>query len=133
MSVQDVGTGVLKRVCVAFSTFVGKPVETQKVTNLGLFLILRFSSTASTVKCDDVFQVVLRPVDSQGTAEEQLEHSLASERRRLRLCNEEAFNTLMKSYHILRDNGQFPHPIRLLWLGSWNMQDLLVDVIRFEK
>ncbi|MBN3317601.1 ACO12 thioesterase, partial [Atractosteus spatula] len=77
VSVQDVQTGILKQVCVAYSTFVVKPVGSQKVS--------------------------LKPVEIPSTAEEQLEHSLASERRRLRLCNEEAFNNLMHDSHLLRD------------------------------
>ncbi|XP_076140668.1 acetyl-coenzyme A thioesterase [Alosa pseudoharengus] len=79
VSVQDVMSGVLKRVCVAFSTFVGKPVGERKVR--------------------------LRPVDFLNSAEERLEHSLASERRRLRLYNEEAFNNLMVDYYALKDKG----------------------------
>ncbi|XP_069043605.1 acetyl-coenzyme A thioesterase isoform X3 [Lepisosteus oculatus] len=77
VSVQDVQTGILKQVCVAYSTFVVKPVGSQKVS--------------------------LEPVEIPSTAEEQLEHSLASERRRLRLCNEEGFNNLMHDSHLLRD------------------------------
>ncbi|XP_031433417.1 acetyl-coenzyme A thioesterase [Clupea harengus] len=79
VSVQDVQSGVLKRVCVAFSTFVGKPVGGRKV--------------------------LLKPVDFLNSVEERLEHSLASERRRLRLYNEEAFNNLMVDYYSLRDKG----------------------------
>ncbi|XP_036385112.1 acetyl-coenzyme A thioesterase [Megalops cyprinoides] len=76
VSVQDVLSGVLKMVCVAFSTFVGKPVGAQKVH--------------------------LSPVDFSGSVEEQLEHSLASERRRLRLYNEQAFNNLLQDYLTLK-------------------------------
>ncbi|XP_066568001.1 acetyl-coenzyme A thioesterase [Amia ocellicauda] len=75
VSVQDVLTGVLKRVCVAYSTFVVKPAGSTKVR--------------------------LEPVEAPGAAEEQLEHSLASERRRLRLYNEEAFSRLMQDCHLL--------------------------------
>uniref|UniRef100_A0AAY4BLV1 Acyl-CoA thioesterase 12 n=1 Tax=Denticeps clupeoides TaxID=299321 RepID=A0AAY4BLV1_9TELE len=70
VSVQDILSGVQKRVCMAFSTFVGKPVGTNKV-------------------------------------QWHLEYSLASERRRLRLYNQEAFNNLMLDYHALKDDGQF--------------------------
>ncbi|ROL54100.1 Acyl-coenzyme A thioesterase 12 [Anabarilius grahami] len=79
VTVQEVVSGVTKRVCVAFSTFVAKPTGTQKVS--------------------------LRPLDVQGSVEEMLEHSLASERRRLRLYNEEAFKNLMKDYYNLQDKG----------------------------
>uniref|UniRef100_A0A671SLL0 Acyl-coenzyme A thioesterase 12-like n=1 Tax=Sinocyclocheilus anshuiensis TaxID=1608454 RepID=A0A671SLL0_9TELE len=51
------------QVCVDFSTFVAKPTGTHKVS--------------------------LKPLDVQGSVEEMLEYSLASERRRLRLYNEE--------------------------------------------
>ncbi|XP_051540330.1 acetyl-coenzyme A thioesterase [Myxocyprinus asiaticus] len=77
--VQEVLSGVMKRVCAAFSTFVVKPRGTQKVT--------------------------LKPVDVHGSVEEMLEHSLASERRRLRLYNEEAFKNLMMDYYNLQDKG----------------------------
>ncbi|KAJ8339568.1 hypothetical protein SKAU_G00363540 [Synaphobranchus kaupii] len=76
VSVQDVLTGVLKRVCVALSTFVGKPVGGEKVR--------------------------LSPVELVDSAEEHLEHSLASERRRLRLYNQQAFNNLMQDCHALK-------------------------------
>ncbi|KAL2099731.1 hypothetical protein ACEWY4_004125 [Coilia grayii] len=79
VSVQDVLSGVSKRMCVAFSTFVGKPVGERKV--------------------------LLRPVDFLNSAEERLEHSLASERRRLRLYNQEAFDNLMVDYCALKDKG----------------------------
>ncbi|XP_058842732.1 acetyl-coenzyme A thioesterase [Acipenser ruthenus] len=74
--VQDVLTGVLKRVCVAYSTFVAKPVGTQKIR--------------------------LKPVDCLTTAEDHLEYALASERRRLRLYNEDAFTKLMQDGHLLK-------------------------------
>ncbi|XP_043087355.1 acetyl-coenzyme A thioesterase isoform X2 [Puntigrus tetrazona] len=79
VTVQEVLSGVTKRVCVAFSTFVAKPTGIHKVS--------------------------LKPLDIQGSVEEMLEYSLASERRRLRLYNEEAFNNLMKDYYNLQDKG----------------------------
>uniref|UniRef100_A0A8C1DDD3 Acyl-CoA thioesterase 12 n=1 Tax=Cyprinus carpio carpio TaxID=630221 RepID=A0A8C1DDD3_CYPCA len=72
VTVQDVLSGVTKRVCVAFSTFVAKPTGTHKVRKH---------------LCQD----------------EMLEYSLASERRRLRLYNEQAFKNLMKDYNNLQD------------------------------
>uniref|UniRef100_A0A8C1NR12 Acyl-CoA thioesterase 12 n=1 Tax=Cyprinus carpio TaxID=7962 RepID=A0A8C1NR12_CYPCA len=77
VTVQDVLSGVTKRVCVAFSTFVAKPTGTHKVS--------------------------LKPLDIQGSVGEMLEYSLASERRRLRLYNEQAFKNLMKDYYNLQD------------------------------
>uniref|UniRef100_A0A8C7I7W9 Acyl-CoA thioesterase 12 n=1 Tax=Oncorhynchus kisutch TaxID=8019 RepID=A0A8C7I7W9_ONCKI len=71
VSVQDVREHVERLVCVAYSTFVGKPAGPQKV--------------------------LLRPVEDLCSAEEQLQHSLASERRRLRLYNEQTFNSLLPS------------------------------------
>ncbi|KAI2660302.1 Acetyl-coenzyme A thioesterase [Labeo rohita] len=50
-------------------------------------------------------RVSLKPLDIQGSVEEMLEYSLASERRRLRLYNEEAFKNLMKDYYNLQDRG----------------------------
>uniref|UniRef100_A0A672QVG2 Acyl-CoA thioesterase 12 n=1 Tax=Sinocyclocheilus grahami TaxID=75366 RepID=A0A672QVG2_SINGR len=79
VTVQEVLSGVTKRVCVAFSTFVAKPTGTHKVS--------------------------LKPLDVQGSVEEMLEYSLASERRRLRLYNEEAFKNLMKDYYNLQNKG----------------------------
>ncbi|XP_052463327.1 acetyl-coenzyme A thioesterase [Carassius gibelio] len=79
VTVQEVLSGVMKRVCVAFSTFVAKPTGTHKVS--------------------------LKPLDIHGSVEEMLEYSLASERRRLRLYNEEAFKNLMKDYYNLQDKG----------------------------
>uniref|UniRef100_A0A8C7S699 Acyl-CoA thioesterase 12 n=1 Tax=Oncorhynchus mykiss TaxID=8022 RepID=A0A8C7S699_ONCMY len=70
VSVQDVRERVEMLVCVADSTFVGKPAGPEKV--------------------------VLRPVENLGSAEEQLLHSLASERRRL--YNEQTFSTLLQDY-----------------------------------
>uniref|UniRef100_A0A672MH04 Acyl-CoA thioesterase 12 n=1 Tax=Sinocyclocheilus grahami TaxID=75366 RepID=A0A672MH04_SINGR len=61
VTVQEVLSGVTKRVCVAFSTFVAKPTGTHKVS--------------------------LKPLDIQGSVEEMLEYSLASERRRLRFVD----------------------------------------------
>lgn len=52
-----------------------------------------------------VLQVSLRPLDVQGSVEGMLEHSLASERRRLRLYNEESFKNLIKDYYNLQDKG----------------------------
>ncbi|KAG5834424.1 hypothetical protein ANANG_G00261360 [Anguilla anguilla] len=76
VSVQDVLTGVLKKVCVALSTFVGKPVGSEKVR--------------------------LSPVEHVDSVEEQLEYSRASERRRLSLHNQQAFNNLMQDFHNLK-------------------------------
>lgn len=45
-----------------------------------------------------------------------LEHSLASERRGLRLYNEEAFKNLMSDYYNLQDKGE--RFMRCFWLGS---------------
>ncbi|CAB1318745.1 unnamed protein product, partial [Coregonus sp. 'balchen'] len=70
-------------VCVAYSTFVGKPAGPQKV--------------------------LLQPVENLCSAEEQLQHSLASERRRLRLYNEQTFSTLLQDYHTLA-NGNCSSP-----------------------
>ncbi|XDV54693.1 hypothetical protein PO909_022925 [Leuciscus waleckii] len=81
VTVQEVLSGVTKRVCVAFSTFVAKPTGTHKVS--------------------------LRPLDVQGSVEGMLEHSLASERRRLRLYNEESFKNLIKDYYNLQDKGLY--------------------------
>uniref|UniRef100_A0A4W5KIJ8 Acyl-CoA thioesterase 12 n=1 Tax=Hucho hucho TaxID=62062 RepID=A0A4W5KIJ8_9TELE len=79
IKLQDVREHVERLVCVAYSTFVGKPAGPQKV--------------------------LLRPVEDLCSAEEQLQHSLASERRRLRLYNEQTFSTLLQDYHTLA-NGQ---------------------------
>ncbi|XP_077099653.1 acetyl-coenzyme A thioesterase isoform X2 [Siphateles boraxobius] len=81
VTVQDVLSGVTERVCVAFSTFVTKPSGTHKVS--------------------------LRPLDVQGSVEGMLEHSLASERRRLRLYNEQSFKNLIKDYYNLQDKGLY--------------------------
>ncbi|XP_036823811.1 acetyl-coenzyme A thioesterase isoform X2 [Oncorhynchus mykiss] len=48
-------------------------------------------------------KVVLRPVENLGSAEEQLLHSLASERRRL--YNEQTFSTLLQDYRPLANGG----------------------------
>uniref|UniRef100_A0A8C1D8S3 Acyl-CoA thioesterase 12 n=1 Tax=Cyprinus carpio carpio TaxID=630221 RepID=A0A8C1D8S3_CYPCA len=85
VTVQDVLSGVTKRVCVAFSTFVAKPTGTHKVS--------------------------LKPLDIQGSVGEMLEYSLASERRRLRLYNEQAFKNLMKDYNNLQDNRKPVAPV----------------------
>ncbi|KAM6984882.1 acetyl-coenzyme A thioesterase [Aplochiton taeniatus] len=93
--VEDVRTGVQRTVCVAYSTFVGKPVGLERV--------------------------VLRPIESLSSAEEKLQHSLASERRRLRLNNDKAFSSLLQSYHTLQrsnSNGQST----CLYLCSWKDQ-----------
>lgn len=63
-----------------------------------------------------LLQVTLKPLDLQDCAEEMLEHSLASERRRLRLYNEEAFKNLMSDYYNLQDKGE--RFMRCFWLGS---------------
>ncbi|KAI7793529.1 putative acyl-coenzyme A thioesterase 12 [Triplophysa rosa] len=69
----------------------------------------RHAGTACvTASMDDIqFEetVALRPLDLQDSAEEMLEHSLASERRRLRLYNEEAFKNLMSDYYNLQERG----------------------------
>ncbi|KAM9517910.1 acetyl-coenzyme A thioesterase-like isoform 1-T1 [Salvelinus alpinus] len=83
VSVQDVREHVERLVCVAYSTFVGKPAGPQKV--------------------------LLRPVEDLCSAEEELQHSLASERRRLRLYNEQTFSTLLQDYHTLA-NGNYSSP-----------------------
>ncbi|KAL1783356.1 acyl-coenzyme A thioesterase 12 [Sigmodon hispidus] len=67
--VQDKFTGAEKLLCVAFSTFVAKPVGKEKVH--------------------------LKPVLLQ-TEQEQVEHNLASERRKVRLQHENTFNSIMK-------------------------------------
>ncbi|MEJ1275548.1 hypothetical protein NN561_006445 [Cricetulus griseus] len=67
--VQDKFTGLEKLLCVAFSTFVVKPVGKEKVH--------------------------LKPVMLQ-TEQEQIEHTLASERRKVRLQHESMFNNIMK-------------------------------------
>ncbi|CAB1332559.1 unnamed protein product, partial [Coregonus sp. 'balchen'] len=83
VSVQDVRERVERLVCVAYSTFVGKPAGPQKV--------------------------VLQPVENLCSAEEQLQHSLATERRRLRLYNEQTFSSLLQDYHALANgNGSAP-------------------------
>ncbi|KAK6305108.1 hypothetical protein J4Q44_G00238880 [Coregonus suidteri] len=79
VSVQDVRERVERLVCVAYSTFVGKPAGPQKV--------------------------VLQPVENLCSAEEQLQHSLATERRRLRLYNEQTFSTLLQDYHALANGN----------------------------
>lgn len=67
--VQDKFTGAEKLLCVAFSTFVVKPVGKEKV--------------------------LLKPVMLQ-TEQEQREYTLASERRKVRLQHESTFNNIMK-------------------------------------
>lgn len=63
-----------------------------------------------------LLQVTLRPLDLQDSAEEMLDYSLASERRRLRLYNEEAFINLMSDYYNLQEKGE--RVMRSFWLGS---------------
>ncbi|XP_038177520.1 LOW QUALITY PROTEIN: acetyl-coenzyme A thioesterase [Arvicola amphibius] len=67
--VQDKFIGAEKLLCVAFSTFVVKPVGKEKVH--------------------------LKPVPLQ-TEQEQVEYTLASERRKVRLQHESTFNSIMK-------------------------------------
>ncbi|KAJ8286706.1 hypothetical protein GJAV_G00042310 [Gymnothorax javanicus] len=88
VTVQDVLTGALKRVCVALSTFVGKPMGDEKVQ--------------------------LSPIELGDSVEEQLEHSLASERRRLRLYNQQVFKNTMQDYPTLNGecNGRNSGPLK---------------------
>ncbi|XP_032132879.1 acetyl-coenzyme A thioesterase isoform X2 [Sapajus apella] len=74
--VQDVLTGIEKLVSVAFSTFVAKAVGKEKIH--------------------------LKPVTLL-TEQDHVEHSLAAERRRVRLQHEETFNNLMKESSKLDD------------------------------
>ncbi|XP_051028357.1 acetyl-coenzyme A thioesterase [Acomys russatus] len=74
--VQDKFTGTEKLLCVAFSTFVAKPVGKEKV--------------------------LLKPVVLQ-TEQERVEHDLASERRKVRLQHENTFNSIMKESGRLHD------------------------------
>ncbi|XP_012410434.1 acetyl-coenzyme A thioesterase [Trichechus manatus latirostris] len=67
--VQDMFTGIEKIVCVAFSTFVAKPVGKEKVH--------------------------LKPVTLL-SERDHVEHNLATERRKVRLQHEHNFNSLMK-------------------------------------
>ncbi|XP_028660538.1 acetyl-coenzyme A thioesterase [Erpetoichthys calabaricus] len=77
VSVQDVQSRSLKRVCVGYSTFVARPAAAAKI--------------------------ILKPVKCLPTQEDHVEYSLASERRRLRLDNEKAFNKLMQETHLQTD------------------------------
>ncbi|XP_041519430.1 acetyl-coenzyme A thioesterase isoform X1 [Microtus oregoni] len=74
--VQDKFTGAEKLLCVAFSTFVVKPVGKEKVH--------------------------LKPVPLQ-TEQEQVEYTLAAERRKVRLQHESTFNSIMKESSRLDD------------------------------
>ncbi|XP_030049195.1 acetyl-coenzyme A thioesterase [Microcaecilia unicolor] len=74
VAVQDTFTSAQKCICVAFSTYVAKPVGAQKVN--------------------------LNPVMLQ-LEQDFLEYSLAAERRRIRLCNEDSFKKLMAESHLL--------------------------------
>nr|XP_021519507.1 acyl-coenzyme A thioesterase 12 [Meriones unguiculatus] len=74
--VQDKFTGTEKLLCVAFSTFVAKPVGEEKV--------------------------LLRPVVLQ-TEQERVEHSLAAERRKVRLQHESTVNNIMKESSTFED------------------------------
>ncbi|XP_036063042.1 acetyl-coenzyme A thioesterase [Onychomys torridus] len=76
--VQEKFTGAEKLLCVAFSTFVARPVGKEKVR--------------------------LKPVPLQ-TEQDQVEYSLASERRRVRLQHEDTFNNIMK------ESSRFDDPI----------------------
>uniref|UniRef100_A0A671SND3 Acyl-coenzyme A thioesterase 12-like n=1 Tax=Sinocyclocheilus anshuiensis TaxID=1608454 RepID=A0A671SND3_9TELE len=102
VTVQEVLSGVTKRVCVDFSTFVAKPTGTHKVS--------------------------LKPLDVQGSVEEMLEYSLASERRRLRLYNEEAFKNLMKDYYYLQNKDCTSNNST----KSWKQTSLLMRVVSIE-
>lgn len=103
VTVQEVLSGVMKKVCVAFSTFVAKPRGTRKVRQTA---ISNNNPVRSAKRLCLMLQVTLRPLDLHGSAEEMFEHSLASERRRLRLYNEEAFKNLMSDYYNLQDKGE---------------------------
>uniref|UniRef100_A0A8C2RY99 HotDog ACOT-type domain-containing protein n=1 Tax=Capra hircus TaxID=9925 RepID=A0A8C2RY99_CAPHI len=69
VTVEDMLTGTEKLVSVAFSTFVAKPVGKEKIQ--------------------------LKPVTLL-TEQDQVEHNLASERRKVRLQHEDTFKNLMK-------------------------------------
>ncbi|EPY79522.1 acyl-coenzyme A thioesterase 12 [Camelus ferus] len=69
VTVQDMFTGIEKLVSVAFSTFVTKPVGTEKIH--------------------------LKPITLL-TEQDHVEHNLASERRKVRLQHEDTFKNLMK-------------------------------------
>nr|XP_006124428.1 acyl-coenzyme A thioesterase 12 [Pelodiscus sinensis] len=69
VTVQDTLTGIQKLISMAFSTYVVRPVGDEKVN--------------------------LKPVKLQ-SPEDHLEHSLATERRRIRLDHEHVFETLMQ-------------------------------------
>nr|XP_033780238.1 acetyl-coenzyme A thioesterase [Geotrypetes seraphini] len=74
VAVQDTFTSAQKCICVAFCTYVAKPVGAQKVN--------------------------LNSVRLQ-SEQDFLEYSLAAERRRIRLCNDDAFKNLMAESHLL--------------------------------
>ncbi|KAI4570080.1 hypothetical protein MJT46_007374 [Ovis ammon polii x Ovis aries] len=78
VTVEDMLTGTEKLVSVAFSTFVAKPVGKEKIQ--------------------------LKPVTLL-TEQDQVEHNLASERRKVRLQHEDTFKNLMK------EGGKFDDPI----------------------
>uniref|UniRef100_F7EGS7 Acyl-CoA thioesterase 12 n=1 Tax=Ornithorhynchus anatinus TaxID=9258 RepID=F7EGS7_ORNAN len=79
VTVQDTFTRTEKLVSVAFSTFVAKPVGGEKI--------------------------ILQPVKLH-TGQDFLEYNLASERRKVRLQHEDAFNSLMKE-NIKLDVAEF--------------------------
>ncbi|XP_043920175.1 acetyl-coenzyme A thioesterase isoform X2 [Protopterus annectens] len=74
VSVQDIYTGTQKCVCIAFSTFVGKPAGNEKVH--------------------------LKPI-KLWTVKDQMEYGLAAERRRIRLCHDNIFHNLIQDTHII--------------------------------
>ncbi|KAM7242784.1 hypothetical protein CapIbe_007254 [Capra ibex] len=78
VTVEDMLTGTEKLVSVAFSTFVAKPVGKEKIQ--------------------------LKPVTLL-TEQDQVEHNLASERRKVRLQHEDTFKNLMK------EGSKFDDPI----------------------
>ncbi|XDA77160.1 hypothetical protein R6Z07F_007303 [Ovis aries] len=78
VTVEDMLTSTEKLVSVAFSTFVAKPVGKEKIQ--------------------------LKPVTLL-TEQDQVEHNLASERRKVRLQHEDTFKNLMK------EGGKFDDPI----------------------
>uniref|UniRef100_A0A8C8VI86 Acetyl-coenzyme A thioesterase n=1 Tax=Pelusios castaneus TaxID=367368 RepID=A0A8C8VI86_9SAUR len=77
VTVQDTLTSVQKLISVAFSTYVARPVGAEKLN--------------------------LRPVKLE-SAQDHLEHSLASERRRIRLDHEHVFKTLMQESNVEEDH-----------------------------
>ncbi|XP_069043604.1 acetyl-coenzyme A thioesterase isoform X2 [Lepisosteus oculatus] len=94
--------------CLAAEKHAGVPCVTASMDDIQFEETVRVGQIINVkAKVNRAFnssmEVSLEPVEIPSTAEEQLEHSLASERRRLRLCNEEGFNNLMHDSHLLRD------------------------------